>query len=64
MSYDWHRSLRMLFGVKEQFQTEGGQCRGHSSSVCQKVAGVAASTLSISFALTVSEVRGVICLSR
>jgi len=35
----------MLFGVKEQFQREAGQFWGHSSSVWQKVAGVAASTL-------------------
>jgi len=64
MSYDWHRSLRMLFGVKEQFQREADQFWGHSSSVWQKVAGLAASTLSISFAFNVSEARGVICLSR
>jgi len=61
MTCDWHRSLRMLFGVKDQFQREAGRFWGHSSSVWQKVAGVAASTLSISFAFNVSEVRGVIC---
>jgi hypothetical protein len=64
MSYDWHRLLRMLFGVKEQFQTEADHFWGHSNSVLQKAAGLAASTLSILFAFNVSEVRGVICLSR
>jgi hypothetical protein len=64
MSYDWYRSLRMLFGVKERFQREAGKFWGYSSSVWRKVAGVAASTLSISFAFNICEVRGVICLSR